>query len=413
MSTYPISGTKILDYSDVTYGILRVNRSEIANFLPTLYYPITVHDNAKNKDYNKHMHLSVRNRIDGFTEIYKDNKVKEGDSIIMVLHKEHENGNPKYVLKVSFKKNEIILNDQNKRQQRDEELRSELQEEILAIQGKIKECGAYFDSNETNVRAELVEYLLNILGWFFPYLAREITAGETKDKVDIALFDGEHEREQCKALIETKALGVSYNEKHFEQLTKYFNYFSDKKNIFVPIGILTNGRTWILYRNYRDRFGMKLLKWKHIDIVSDDISDILFYFNRLRKENVDELIEEMTRELALEEHLYSESDKYINGSNIIIKYNDSSEDICGENATSTFKLFIERHFEEVKRLQDEKYIDIVSEDNRFNGNTTHYITIKGKNWYINTHSTTQKKRSIIDYIINRCDINAKTEYITK
>ena len=411
MNTYPISGTKILDYSDVTYGILRVNRSEIANFLPTLYYPITVHDNAKNKDYNKHMHLSVRNRIDGFTEIYKDNKVKEGDSIIMELHKEHENGNPKYVLKVSFKKNEIILNDQNKRQQRDEELRSELQEEILAIQGKIKECGAYFDSNETNVRAELVEYILNILGWSFPYLAREVKAGEKNSKVDIALFDGNHEREQCKALIETKALGVSYNEGHFEQLTKYFNYFSDKKNIFVPIGILTNGRTWILYRNYRDRFGMKLLKWKHIDIVSDDISDILFYFNRLRKENVDELIEEMTRELALEEHLYSESDKYINGSNIIIKYSDGSEDICGKNATDTFKLFIERHFDDVKRLQYEEFFDIISNDHPFSKFIS--INVGGKHWYINTNNDTQEKRSIIDYVIGRCDIKATTDYITK
>ena len=115
--------------------------------------------------------------------------------------------------------------------------------------------------------------------------------------------------------------------------------------------------------------------------------------------------------LALEEHLYSESDKYINGSNIIIKYSDGSEDICGKNATDTFKLFIERHFDDVKRLQYEEFFDIISNDHPFSKFIS--INVGGKHWYINTNNDTQEKRSIIDYVIGRCDIKATTDYITK
>lgn len=48
------------------------------------------------------MHLSVRNRIDGFTNIYKTNSVVEGDTIIMQLQKEDEDGKTKYILQGFF-----------------------------------------------------------------------------------------------------------------------------------------------------------------------------------------------------------------------------------------------------------------------------------------------------------------------
>ncbi len=307
MNTYPISGTKILDYSDVTYGILRVNRSEIANFLPTLYYPITVHDNAKNKDYNNHMHLSVRNRIDGFTEIYKDNKVKEGDSIIMELHKEHEDGNPKYVLNVSFQKNKKNSNEKNGKQRRDEDIESQLQQEIFAIKEVIKNQGTYFKDNEANVRAEIVERILNVIGWNFPCLAREVKAGEGNQKVDIVLYDGVQKREKCYALIETKAIDESFDKKDlhkyrktetpYGQLTRYIKYFNKTKP--VPIGMLTNGQTWIVYRyNWRAE---TLQEMRRIDIDSKDISKVTSFFDRLRKENIAELINELIKEVTIED----------------------------------------------------------------------------------------------------------------
>ena len=58
-----ITGKKTLDYSDVTYGIIRINDGDIAKNLPTLYRPIIIVD-EKGVEYEKRMHLSVANRID-------------------------------------------------------------------------------------------------------------------------------------------------------------------------------------------------------------------------------------------------------------------------------------------------------------------------------------------------------------
>ena len=63
-----ITGKKVLDYTDVTYGLIRIKEGEIAKHLPTLYRPITIIDEQGVK-YWKRMHLSVLNRIDGLTKL--------------------------------------------------------------------------------------------------------------------------------------------------------------------------------------------------------------------------------------------------------------------------------------------------------------------------------------------------------
>lgn len=79
-----ITGKKTLDYSDVTYGIIRINDGDIAKNLPTLYRPIIIVD-EKGVEYEKRMHLSVANRIDGLTKLYRSNDVKIGDTVEMEL----------------------------------------------------------------------------------------------------------------------------------------------------------------------------------------------------------------------------------------------------------------------------------------------------------------------------------------
>lgn len=79
-----ITGKKTLDHSDVTYGIIRINDGDIAKNLPTLYRPIIIVD-EKGVEYEKRMHLSVANRINGLTKLYRSNDVKIGDTVEMEL----------------------------------------------------------------------------------------------------------------------------------------------------------------------------------------------------------------------------------------------------------------------------------------------------------------------------------------
>ena len=182
-------GSKALDYSDIKYGILRVNSGEIAENLPVYHYPIFIRDvnNPEVEDEKKHMHLSVRNRIDGFTAIYKRNKVKIGDIIEMGLTRVEINNETKYILKVSFRKRKVAR--EEVADYVDKHLK-ELKETIIATQDMIKKLEFFFYKNEINVRAEIVERILKVLDWSFPAVQRE-QKGRGSIKVDFALYKPE------------------------------------------------------------------------------------------------------------------------------------------------------------------------------------------------------------------------------
>ena len=63
--------------------------------------------------------------------------------------------------------------------------------------------------------------------------------------------------------------------------------------------MLTNGQTWIVYRyNWRTE---TLQEMRRIDIDSKDISKVTSFFDRLRKENIAELINELIKEVTIED----------------------------------------------------------------------------------------------------------------
>ena len=416
-----MSGTKIeiktLDYSDVKYGILRINSGDIANNLPTFYYPIIVHDDKNNKDYKRHMHLSVRNRIDGFTEIYKENNVKEGDSIIMELHKEYEDGKTKYILNVFFKKNYKSSNKEQEKHQRDEEFISELQNEIIAIQNLIKDYECYFRNNEADVRAEIVDRILRSLGWVFPRIEREVFVGNgTKKRVDIVLYDGlDDPKEKCQVLIETKSLHNTFdNNKSLHQLK---GYLDSSRFESVKIGVLTNGCTWIIYKYVREEKN-ELQKIQYIDIMSNDILRVASsFFEFLHIENIGNLVNKK----VLDESLCD--DKQVR-KGIIIRYNNEEEEsIRDESPTSAFRRFVLKHMDIVMKLQinnkfSQKILVTKSEKKiktiRKEGKIVNRGKLEGNIWYIDTSNfQSHQLLTLIQQIITEGHIEATADYFTE
>ena len=82
-----------------------------------------------------------------------------------------------------------------------EEEKDKLSEVLNSIKDKIDRLEYLFYDNEMNVRAELVEPILNQLGWSSPELARE-QKGRNGKRVDIALYKGN----TCMILVEVKAI---------------------------------------------------------------------------------------------------------------------------------------------------------------------------------------------------------------
>ena len=417
--------TKTLDHSDVKYGILRINSGEIASCLPTFYYPITVHDDKNNEDYKRHMHLSVRNRIDGFTNIYKTNSVVEGDTIIMQLQKEDEDGKTKYILQVSFQKREKsdtgeIIKEQWRNVPNNGELtnkeKKELEQEIEAIKDKIKIREYYFYRNEANVRAEIVERILAKLKWSFPELEREVKGyglkeeGDRNIKVDYALYDKPAQEPQtCKALIEVKSIDVSFDKE--DSMKQLKGYLDDLRFKSVPIGILTNGRTWIIYKRVKsEQSENETTNIQEIMRTDITVDGAYSFFEWLRIGKIEELIDKGTTSIDC-----VNNQEEFDNKGITIKYDkDNVKIISDNNASEAFRQFVKKEIKIVYALQEDNRFPTKILIDKKKGDKINVVkTPDGKEWSINTYSDTHQKLMLIKQIITEGNIEATADYFTE
>ena len=271
------------------------------------------------------------------------------------------------------------------------EVLDNLKETIKSVRDKITNLEYLFYHNETNVRAEIVEKILDVIGWHFPELSRE-QKGRTGKRVDIALYKKEDDYLKCKALIEVKSIDKELDDEEiFQQL---LGYLDDQRFNTVPIGILTNGRTWMVYGRSGDLINC-------VDFLSDTTEEIADFFEHLEYERIDEFVHvnfsERKRDCV-------RKDRH----NIVVEFEktQSQEKICKDNATETFKAFIEKYHEKVQELQDNNYfsIAILSEKEKELRNAS---KIKGKKLYITGDYSTYYKLMLIKQIINDCSIEAK------
>ena len=308
------------------------------------------------------------------------------------------------ILKMSFKHNsenkasEVSTATEISFKEEEKEI-NELSEVLYSIKDKINRLEYLFYDNEMNVRAELVEPVLNQLGWSSPELARE-QKGRNGKRVDIALYKGN----TCMILVEVKAIDENLaNEKLKMQL---MSYLDDNRFTQVPYGILTNGQVWLLF--HRD--GTLL---QGIDFMHSDGKDIIMFFCQF---NYNCMRNDANIQRKGTENLYWAYPKRVVDFSIVETVDDEFTEnvriISEKNITQTFKRFIKEHLEDVIRLQDENRFSVTilstKADELRNSSPVSY---KDKTYYITGDYSTFLKRMIIKQIISELDLNANVNEI--
>ena len=141
-----------------------------------------------------------------------------------------------------------------------------------------------FRASEENVRAELIDPILKVLGWRMPYLRREF------DHMDYVLCDDKALKKiSVKLVIEAKKYREQLlTDKPYEkadqlnqqQIMKYMN----KEHISIPFAILTNGIRWCLFmKDNHDCLG-------EIDIIHSTDEKIYSFFNSISKGELKNLV---------------------------------------------------------------------------------------------------------------------------
>lgn len=336
------------------------------------------------------MHSKQEGRIDGLAKIYKNKDAKIGDVVTVTFISKNE-------ISITFRGGKDVFELEN------EEFceQTTLQDTLEKIREKCKTKTYLFDNNETNVRIELIEPILKILGWHLPNLLREAKCKDSKRKADFALF----KESKCVLIIEAKSIDKALNQKAFDHKEiQLNNYLTDPRFKNAKYGILTNGQVWQI----RNKSGKTIIK--SIDILADgqeeDIEkEINEFFNIFKADsfNGKEEIEPETR------HHYTANDRT---SHFKIIIND--EVIKGEDPTATFTLFLEKYHEEIKKLQDENRfaVKIISEKaGELRNDKEASNTLNGKKYYTTGDHSTYLKRMIIQQIIDELGLEARIETI--
>ncbi len=339
------------------------------------------------------MHSSQPGRIDGLAELYRKNKAKIGENANILFISANE-------ITVSFGRGEDIFELENKVFHEQTSL-SQIVERIREL---CKTKTYLFCNNETNVRIELIEPILEILGWRIPDLAREIKCSKSRRKADFALFKDD----QCVFVIEAKSIDEALNQKAFDKNEiQLCNYLADSRFSNAKYGILTNGQVWQI----RDKNGQNIIK--SIDILADGKEDeieseINDFFDFLKKDND---FDDQKNVLKPETRPHYEANDRTTAFKIT---RDGKPDIQGKNPTTTFRIFLEEYRDKIKELQDRNrfVVKVLSEDgkdlrNPKEGNGK----LNGKKYYTTGDHSTFLKRMLIQQIIDELHLEERIENV--
>lgn len=339
------------------------------------------------------MHSSQSGRIDRMTEIYRNNNAKIGDNASVVFKSGNE-------ITISFGKGEDIFELENKVLHE----QTSLPQILERIRELCKTKTYLFCYNETNVRIELIEPVLGILGWKIPDLTREIKCSKTRRKADFALF----KEGRCIFVIEAKSIDKPLNQKAFDQNEiQLRNYLADPRFIDAKYGILTNGQVWQI----RDKNGQNIIK--SIDILADGNEDeveaeISDFFDFLNKDND---FDDPKNVLKPETRPHYEA----NDRTMAFKVTRAGKhDIQGKDPTTTFRYFLEEYRDKIKTLQDNNrfVVKVLSESKKDLRNPKEGVgKLCGKKYYTTGDHSTFLKRMIIQQIIDELPLEAEIKNV--
>ena len=234
----------------------------------------------------------------------------------------------------------------------------------------------YFRSEE-NVRAEIIEPILKVLGWEIPNLEREY------DKIDFVLV----KNKKMRAIIEAKSLnGQETN----NQLLKYIN----KKNC-PNIAILTNGLEWQIVR-LDDNNTIRCYKTVSIEKYND--LDTLSFFKLLLYDKIENIGKDVPKTTNI--NLWTLTKIYKERSFRVDNIKDSTKSITGRYMKDVFVEFI-------KCLDEWDYLyngtifvyPVVMKKNELPPRRKSSYPVGKKPYYINTDKRNFDKRVAIAQII--------------
>lgn len=370
-NSIPTKYSFALNEKDIRYGIIRISCHKewfAANSDITI---ICKDENGVYKEYRK--------------------RIPTGGNYISGLTKQHSNNNatPGTIVEISKIANGYYLE-----YRLEKKPDNNLTDLIDSLRTVVKDCSWAFYKNETNVRTEIIDPILSMLGWQFPKnFYRELVC-YSGGNVDYALRNGNG---FC-ILVEAKSIDIDIDSvKH--QVTSYIN----DQRFNECIGIITNGISWKVIDN--DERNSELVT---IDLFNDNFVDFIKIFH-----NSNFSVEIVRGKLkALE--------KKDSGKTSFEEFDiiDEGERIAGKNQTEKFANFIAKHIKEVRELEEQKCfnVTVVSPNLKdFRESTRNQckenaVTLDDEKYYITRDHSTTQKRMIVQQIIYLLDLeNASIE----
>ena len=183
-----------------------------------------------------------------------------------------------------------------------------LKEKLEIVVERMKKYRSLYEQNEMAVRSQIIEPILEGLGWDVENPEEVQPNVSTEEGIpDYSLLKGG----KNVLFIEVKNLSVDVErEEHIRQLAKYC--FGEG----MKYGVLTNGAIWILFRAFQEGTTIsERIIWK-TDIENDELTASVRRLNTISKDNIDD-IEELIKKLQILDEIWQslvdEPDEIIRG----------------------------------------------------------------------------------------------------
>jgi len=185
-----------------------------------------------------------------------------------------------------------------------------LKEELTENLKKLKEYRSDYTTNEHAVRTQLIEPVLESLGWKTSnpkYVKPNSPNEEGKIPDYILLKEG-----KSKLVVEAKNLSVELNDdKVINQIANYCY------NPGIAFGILTNGAKWLLFNTFQKNPEDRIV-WQG-DLEKDEIKNVIRKLSSFSYDNIDKLEEYLETSKALESSWQALIESDDNVTNIVAK----------------------------------------------------------------------------------------------
>jgi len=155
-----------------------------------------------------------------------------------------------------------------------------LNESISEILEAIKDYRSLYSSNEQAVRAQLIEPVLNALGWKTsnPKFVRPNAPNEEGKIPDYTLF------KEGKSILVVEAKNISIELNDNKVINQIANYCYKPG---IDFGILTNGIKWLLFKTFEKNPQDRII-WE-IDLESESLDNVIRKLTSFSFENIDTL----------------------------------------------------------------------------------------------------------------------------